>query len=111
MTAHEDWVTSTVKTWLETDTTARQARKSLVMDIRSVPADAQGRGPDDDDEDIEFLAGQLQAYTERTLVPYCGAAIIAEFTTDCISEADWLEIAAGYLNGEDGTSWPHNRAK
>lgn len=108
--AHEDWVTSRVKSWLDATRTAAIA--GVVAYIKSENASARADGfdnPDFSDEDVEYLADQLEEIAKRAL-GVADAMTAAEtpddyirrdFIYDCLSEADWTDLAQDYLNPEN----------
>jgi hypothetical protein len=97
VSAHEEWVTGQVKDWLEKN--GQAAVDFKLAEIRRENEKARADGYDNEDgspEDTEYLADALEEFTSARLTADLTGIRLA-FVRDCVSECDWLEIAAGYL--------------
>lgn len=96
--SHVSYVTREVHNWLDNE--HRTFVDEKLRYIREQNAEALRDYPDsmaDHDEDIEYLAGELEAFAVSELVsPYSGT-ITAHLMSDALSEADWADIALEYL--------------
>lgn len=113
MSDHADYVTGQVRFWLEqrpekvegwlaeierANMTGGHIKNDLYDE--DVPANwaAENGGPAVSDEDAEELAGLIEDYALRELDPADGS-IQSAFIRDCLSEADYADIAYDYLDG------------
>jgi hypothetical protein len=93
---HEEMLTQRVRTWL-----TREHPGLIVAKVGYITRQAgQSRlgGVGVSDENAEWLANQLQAYTTRALASSPAPSIAGEFIRDALSEVDWPDLAWDYLS-------------
>ena len=96
MSAHEDWVTSRTKAWLDEE--YREFIDARIAYARRQNAEAGNDPADSFDDDAEWLGDELNDMAVEKLADG-QTGITRDFVLDCLSETDWLELAGDYLRG------------
>lgn len=109
---HTEWITGRVRAWFageHQDWIAAKLREIGSENTRAVADGYDGNngpyrnshGPYNDD-DIDALGDMAEQFMLSVLVPVV-FTIADEFAVDCISEVEWLELAASWLSeGQSG---------
>lgn len=90
--AHIEYVTGQVRDWFE------QHHKAKITEwLDEVARMNQDAGNIDcEDEDLEWLSGQMEDFTARQLIAPLESGIVKWLLSDALSEAEWLDLAAEY---------------
>lgn len=93
--SHETWVTRVVRQWFAEE--HPDVIPGMIREIREMNREAGNDPEDSSGDDVEYLADKAEEFAKQALTPYAGHSLVREFLLDCLSEAEWTELATDWL--------------